>query len=68
MRPHLTAEQWRRVLWLKAKGLFWREIGPRVGCSSRGKALLVRYASRRPVPYCSRTASQALSWSDGSRG
>jgi len=49
MRPHLTAEQRRLALRLKARGLSLREIGPQVGCSHQGVALIVRYASRRPV-------------------
>jgi hypothetical protein len=32
---------------LKAKGLSLREIGPQVGCSHQGVALIVRQASRR---------------------
>ena len=49
MRPHLTAEQ-RQLAWrLKARGLSLREIGPQVGCSHQGVALIVRRASRRPV-------------------
>ena len=49
MRPHLTVEQRRLALRLKARGLSLREIGPQVGCSHQGVALIVRYASRRPV-------------------
>lgn len=49
MRPHLTVEQRRLALRLKAKGLSLREIGPQVGCSHQGVALIVRQASRRPV-------------------
>src|SRR6266487_3947859 len=49
MRPHLTAEQ-RQLAWrLKASGLSLREIGPQVGCSHQGVALIVRAPSRRPV-------------------
>ena len=33
-----------------ARGLSLREIGPQVGCSHQGVALVVRYAPRRPVP------------------
>jgi IS30 family transposase len=49
MRPHLTVEQRQLALRLKAKGLSLREIGPQVGCSHQGVALIVRHASRRPV-------------------
>src|SRR5215471_10409815 len=49
MRPHLTAEQRQLALRLKARGLSLREIGPQVGCSHQGVALIVRFASRRPV-------------------
>jgi transposase, IS30 family len=49
MRPHLTVEQRRLALRLKARGLSLREIGPQVGCSHQGVALIVRYAARRPV-------------------
>jgi transposase, IS30 family len=49
MRPHLTVEQRQLALRLKAWGLSLREIGPQVGCSHQGVALIVRYASRRPV-------------------
>jgi transposase, IS30 family len=49
MRPHLTVEQRRLALRLKARGLSLREIGPQVGCSHQGVALIVRHASRRPV-------------------
>jgi IS30 family transposase len=49
MRPHLTAEQRQLALRLKARGLSLREIGPQVGCSHQGVALIVRHASRRPV-------------------
>ena len=49
MRPHLTVEQRRLALRLKARGLSLREIGPQVGCSHQGVALIVRQASRRPV-------------------
>jgi transposase, IS30 family len=49
MRPHLTAEQRQLALRLKARGLSLREIGPQVGCSHQGVALIVRQASRRPV-------------------
>src|SRR5215472_15852345 len=49
MRPHLTAEQRQLALRLKTRGLSLREIGPQVGCSHQGVALIVRHASRRPV-------------------
>src|ERR671937_1315055 len=49
MRTHLTVEQRQLALRLKAKGLSLREIGPQVGCSHQGVALIVRHASRRPV-------------------
>jgi IS30 family transposase len=47
---HLTVEQRQLVLRLHARGLSLREIGPQVGCSHQGVALVVRYAPRRPVP------------------
>jgi transposase, IS30 family len=49
MRVHLTVEQRRLALRLRARGLSLREIGPQVGCSHQGVALIVRQASRRPV-------------------
>jgi transposase, IS30 family len=49
MRPHLTVEQRQLALRLKARGLSLREIGPQVGCSHQGVALIVRAPSRRPV-------------------
>jgi len=49
MRPHLTVEQRQLAVRLKARGLSLREIGPQVGCSHQGVALIVRHASRRPV-------------------
>ena len=49
MRAHLTVEQRQLALRLKARGLSLREIGPQVGCSHQGVALIVRQASRRPV-------------------
>jgi IS30 family transposase len=48
MRPHLTVEQRQLALRLKAKRLSLREIGPQVGCSHQGVALVVRQASRGP--------------------
>ena len=49
MRAHLTVEQRQLALRLKARGLSLREIGPQVGCSHQGVALVVHSASRRPV-------------------
>ena len=49
MRTHLTVEQRQLALRLKARGLSLREIGPQVGCSHQGVALIVRQASRRPM-------------------
>jgi IS30 family transposase len=49
MRTHLTVEQRRLALRLRARGLSLREIGPQVGCSHQGVALIVRHASQRPV-------------------
>src|ERR1700749_1129825 len=49
MRTHLTGEQRQLALRLRARGLSLREIGPQVGCSHQGVALIVRSASRRPV-------------------
>jgi IS30 family transposase len=49
MRAHLTVEQRQLALQLKARGLSLREIGPQVGCSHQGVALIVRRAARRPV-------------------
>ena len=49
MRTHLTVEQRQLALRLRAKGLSLREIGPQVGCSYQGVALIVRRASQRPV-------------------
>ena len=49
MRAHLTVEQRQLALRLKAGGLSLREIGPQVGCSHQGVALIVRRAARRPV-------------------
>src|SRR5215472_12484081 len=49
MRPHLTAEQRRLALRLRAKGLSLREIGPQVGCSHELVRIIARQAPRRPV-------------------
>ena len=49
MRAHLSVEQRQLALRLKAGGLSLREIGPQVGCSHQGVALIVRHPSRRPV-------------------
>src|ERR1700750_373486 len=49
MRVHLTVEQRQLALGMKARGVWLREIGPQVGCSHQGVALVVRQASRRPV-------------------
>ena len=49
MRAHLTVEQRRLALRLRARGLSLREIGPQVGCSHQGVALIMRQASRRLV-------------------
>ena len=49
MRAHLTVEQRRLALRLRARGLSLREIGAQVGCSHQGVALIVRQDSRRPV-------------------
>ncbi len=46
MRPHLTVEQRQLALRLKARGLSLREIGPQVGCSHQGVALIVRHPLR----------------------
>ena len=50
MYKHLTVEQRQLALRLHSRGLSLREIGPQVGCSHQGVALVVRYAPRRPVP------------------
>jgi IS30 family transposase len=47
---HLTVEQRRLALRLHARGMSLREIGPQVGCSYQGLALIVRDPPRRPVP------------------
>jgi IS30 family transposase len=49
MRAHLTVEQRRLALRLKARGLSLQEIGAQVGCSHQGVALIVRQDSRRLV-------------------
>jgi IS30 family transposase len=43
-------EQRQLALRLHAKGLSLRQIGPQVGCSHQGVALVVRLTPRRPVP------------------
>jgi IS30 family transposase len=49
MAVHLTAEQRQLALRLKARGLSLGEIGPQVGCSHQGVALIARRNLRRPV-------------------
>ena len=49
MYKHLTVEQRQPALRLHAKGLSLREIGPQVGCSHQGVALIVRYGLWRPA-------------------
>jgi IS30 family transposase len=49
MRAHLTVEQRRLALRLKARGLSLREIGAQVGCSHQGVALIVRQNARRLI-------------------
>jgi IS30 family transposase len=49
MPVHLTAEQRQLALRLKARGLSLREIGPQVGCSHQGAALIVRRSPQRLV-------------------
>jgi IS30 family transposase len=46
---HLTAQQRQLALRLKARGLSLREIGPQVGCSHQGVALIARQHPRRSV-------------------
>src|SRR5215217_5768932 len=49
MPVHLTAAQRQLALRLKARGLSLREIGPQVGCSHQGVALIARRSPRRLV-------------------
>jgi IS30 family transposase len=49
MPVHLTAQQRQLALRLKARGLSLREIGPQVGCSHQGVALIARHRPRRLV-------------------
>jgi transposase, IS30 family len=49
MRSHLTAEQRRLALRLRARGLSLREIGPQVGCSHELVRIIARQAPGRPV-------------------
>ncbi len=61
MRPHLTVEQRQLALRLKARGLSLREIGPQVGCSHQGVALIVRlrFAAAGPSPWVDARAGAA---------
>jgi IS30 family transposase len=47
--PHLTAAQRQLALRLKARGLSLRGIGPQVGCSHQGVALIARQRPRRTI-------------------
>jgi Helix-turn-helix domain len=49
MPVHLMAEPRQLALRLKAGGLSLREIGPQVGCSHQGVALIARRSPQRPV-------------------
>jgi Helix-turn-helix domain len=46
MPRHLTVEQRRLALRLKARGLSLRQIGPQVGCSHEQVRIIVRHAPR----------------------
>ena len=48
-QPHLTVEQRRLALRLKARGWTLREIGPQVDCVFQTVARIAQRGSRRPV-------------------